>query len=119
MTDEAQTEAAPEVPAARIITDKVREKLIPLEYPVEFDGKLYTDVRVRRVTAGEVRDYLDKLRNGDASALPPVVDVPLAVWEVLDADDMQTIDEAAAEFMPKRLRALVAAGAAAAGEQEG
>lgn len=96
----------PAAPAARIVTEKLMSRIIPLEWPVEFDGKVYYQIRVHRVTGKEMRDFLDVLRSGTGGAMPPMVDCPVEVWEALDADDQQTIDEAAGEFMPKRLKLL-------------
>jgi hypothetical protein len=94
------------VPIARFVGGAPRAKMIPLEWPVEFDGKLWTEIRIRRASGKEVRDYLEQLRTSEADVLPPMIDCPIEVWNALDADDQLTIDEAAAEFMPKRLRAL-------------
>jgi hypothetical protein len=69
--------------------------MIPLEWPVDFDGKLWTEIEIRRVSGKEVRVYLDALRTSEGDILPPMIDCPIEVWNALDADDQQTIDEAA------------------------
>jgi hypothetical protein len=79
--------------------------MIPLEWPVDFDGKLWTEIEIRRVSGKEVRVYLDALRTSEGDILPPMIDCPIEVWNALDADDQQTIDEAAQGFTPKRLQA--------------
>lgn len=104
--------AADPAPAARIVTDKTTSKIVPLEWPVEFDGKVYHQIRVHRVTGKEMRDFMEKVRAGADNVLPPMVDCPLEVWEALDADDQFAIDQAAAEFMPRRLKDLQQAAAA-------
>ena len=118
MTDETSTstnteqpEAAP-APAARIVTDKITSRIVPLEWPVEFDGRVYHQIRVHRVTGKEMRDFMEKIRAGADNVLPPMVDCPIEVWEALDADDQFAIDQAAAEFMPRRLKDLQQAAAA-------
>lgn len=90
----------------RHTSDAPRSKFIALEWPVEFDGRIYHQIRVHRVTGKEMRDFMEKLRTGDGAVMPPMIDCPLEVWEGMDADDQLTIDEAAAEFMPKRLKLL-------------
>lgn len=109
MTDEitiTEQPAAEPAPEPRYTSEAPRSKFIPLEWPVEFDGKVYHQVRVHRVTGKEMRDFLEKLRTAERAVMPPMIDCPLEVWEGMDADDQQTIDEAAAEFTPKRLKAL-------------
>lgn len=118
MTDETSTTAISEqpaadpAPAARIVTDRITSRIVPLEWPVEFDGKVYHQIRVHRVTGKEMRDFMEKIRAGADDLLPPMVDCPLEVWEALDADDQFAIDQAAAEFMPRRLKDLQQAAAA-------
>ena len=116
MTDDTNT-VAPEQPDAepapksepRFITDRVRSKFIALEWPVEFDGKVYHQIRVHRVTGREMTTFMEKIREGADDVLPPMVDCPLEVWNALDADDQFAIDQAATEFMPRRLKDLQSA----------
>ncbi|MBX9457112.1 MAG: hypothetical protein KL863_14395 [Rhizobium sp.] len=96
----------------RYVSETPRSKIIALEWPVEFDGKVYHQIRVHRVTGKEMRDFMEELRSGDGAVMPPMIDCPLAVWEGMDADDQHTLDEAAGEFMPKRLKMLQQAAAA-------
>lgn len=98
-------EVAP-APVAKFIGDLPRDKIVPLEWPIEFDGKLYEAIRIRRVSAKEVRDYLEALRTSEADIMPPMIDCPLEVWSALDADDHDAVDQAAMEFTPKRLKAI-------------
>jgi hypothetical protein len=107
MTDVDATQHRTTTPApARIVTDKVTEKLVPLEYPVEFDGKTWTEVRVHRVTGMAMAVFLEKIRSGADEVMPPMVDCPLEVWNGMDADDQFAVDQAAGEFMPRRLKDL-------------
>lgn len=104
MADDKKTEQPAAVPVAKIVSDKAREKMVPLEYPVEYDGKVWTEIRVHRVTAGEVSDWIKRL-DSDEDQMPPVVDCPMAVWNALDADDQDTVDKEAMAFTPRRLKA--------------
>lgn len=111
MTDEAISTEQPAAepappPTAKVIYSGEHEKLVPLEWPIEFDGKVYDQIRVHRVSGKQVRDYLEALRTSQTDILPPMIDCPIEVWNALDADDQETVDLAAAEFTPKRLKAI-------------
>jgi hypothetical protein len=106
-TEENKVEQPAEMPSARIVSPKEREKMVPLEYPVEFDGKLWTEIKVRRVSAQEVADYLELLKSDQAFDIPPMVECPIEVWNALDDDDQLAVDEAARPFTPRRLKAAV------------
>lgn len=113
MTDEAQIEnSVVEKPVAKFVNEEGRSRMIPLEYPVEFDGKLWTEIEIRRVTGGQMDAYMKAVVAGE-NVLPPVIACPMPVWEAMDADDQFTVDQAAAPFMPKRLKRLMAATAGA------
>ena len=99
-------EAANDVPpakAARIVNPVT--KTIPLEYPVEFDGKVYTEISLRRMSGTEVAAYITQLAAGER-VKPPVIDVPFEVYDALDDDDLFTIDKAVVDFFPRRFRDL-------------
>ena len=110
-TEQPAAEPAP-APTAKVVCSGEHEKLVPLEWPIEFDGVTYTQIRVHRVSGKQVRDYLQALRTSEVDILPPMIDCPIEVWNALDADDQQTVDEAAAAFTPKRLKAIFNAVAA-------
>lgn len=103
MADAIETAAPAEKPVAKIVTTIPREKQIALTYPVEFDGQLYEIITIRRITGGEVADYVDRLKEG-ARLMPPVVNCPVEVYEAMDADDQDMVDEAAMDFLPHRLK---------------
>ncbi|MEN5279258.1 phage tail assembly protein [Brucella sp. TWI432] len=84
-------------------SDKPREKMIPLEWPVTVNGVRYAEVRVRRVTGKEIREYVANSRAGKKLA-PPVFDIPFEVYDALDADDADTLDEAGLDFLPRSVR---------------
>jgi hypothetical protein len=103
-TQSAAPAAAEGPKLAKIVTTKVMEKMVPLEYPVEFDGKLHEAVRVHRVTGTEIKEYVEKLGTPDASPFPPSIDIPVAVWTAMDADDTESVLEASLDFLPRRMR---------------
>ncbi|KQW30744.1 hypothetical protein ASE36_00115 [Rhizobium sp. Root274] len=96
-----------EPPVARIVNPAGRSTVVPLQFPVEFDGKHWESVEIRRCTGKEVQDYLEGMGTAAEFVLPPVIQCPLAVWHAMDADDQYTVDEAAQAFMPRRLKAAV------------
>lgn len=107
MTEETTAEHPAAAPApARIVTETVTESAIPLEYTVEFDGKLSTEVRVHGVTGTAMAAFMDKIRSGDEAVMPPMVDCALEVWEGMDPDDQFAVDQVAAEFTPRCLKDL-------------
>lgn len=107
MAEEAKKEEPGAPPIARIINPQGRSKSVPLQFPVEFDGKVWDAIEVRRCTGTEIRAYFDKMGEGGQFSLPPVVQCPMEVWAALDADDQFTVDETAQAFMPRRLKAAV------------
>lgn len=90
--------------AARIVTTQPREKLVALEWPVEFDGITYEQVRVRRVTGEEVAAFIERLGAGEKRLMPPMVECPAEVYAALDDDDRFALDEACIDFLPRRFR---------------
>lgn len=102
-----QEQPAKETPVARIVSPKVREQMVPLEYPVEFDGKTWTEIKVRRVTAGEVDAFMEELA-ADKSIMPPVVECPREVYDAMDDDDRYEVDRVMMDFLPRRLKVAAA-----------
>lgn len=105
MADQEENKAPAEMPVARIVSPKEREKFVDLDYPVEFDGVVYEKIRIQRITGKELEDYFDSLGTGKAFQIPPVVDCPVEVWDAMDADDQDSVDVVARAFMPRRLKA--------------
>ncbi len=103
MSENEEQKQPAEKPVARIAGGGERETIVPLAWPVEYDGKLWTEIRVRRVTGKEVAAYFNKLRDGDSEAVAPMIDCPQEVWDAMDDDDQVTVDEAARPFWPRRL----------------
>jgi hypothetical protein len=101
--------------SAHIVSDRPRAKTIPLEWPVEYAGKLYGVITLMRLTAGDVikfsRELEAALKNGpDAPVRFPIfkddngAQIPDAVLDALDDDDRVTLDEAAVDFLPRLSR---------------
>jgi hypothetical protein len=99
-------------------------KTVPLEWPVEFGGKTFSEIAIARLTAGEVAEF-----HKSVSALPPDAPVVFPVYrdadggqlpdgllDALDADDRDALDKEALYFLPRRFRgAEPSASAPAAG----
>lgn len=104
MADVTETAAPAEKPVAKIVTKLPREKVIALEFPVEFNGDLYDEIKVRRLTGAEVARYYEQVQAGYRSPRPPTVDCPDEVYDALDDDDRYSVEAAAIDFLPRRLR---------------
>lgn len=104
-----------EAPEARIVTTKKRSIVVPLDWPVEYDGKTYDSVTIRRVSGKEVEDYIDALKPTGADGpdpLPPYINIPRPVWDAMDDDDQYEVDQQAKPFTPRRLLAAAELGQA-------
>jgi hypothetical protein len=88
----------------RFVGGRQREQVVPLEWPIEYDGKVWDKIRVKRVTVAEMSAYLEALKD-DANAPVPLFDAPRQVLDALDADDDETLSKVAADFFPRRWRA--------------
>lgn len=107
MADVTEAAAPAEKPVARIVTKLPREKVIPLEFPVEFDGKMIEAITVRRLSGSEVQAYIESVQVGYRSTRVPTIDCPDEVFEAMDDDDRYTVEVAALDFLPRRLREQV------------
>lgn len=107
MSTEAAATAPAKRPVAKIVTNIPREKVITLDFPVEFAGDLYTEIKVKRLSGTEVALYYEQVQSGYRSARPPTVDCPDEVYRELDDDDRYTLEAAAIDFLPRRLREVI------------
>lgn len=102
----AEQDAPATKPAPKLLGN--RSRTVPLQYPVEFDGKVYDSITVRRMTGSEVAEYISAMSvdisEGTDRAWMPMFDVPREVYEALDDDDLQEVDKAVLDFLPRRLR---------------
>jgi hypothetical protein len=106
--------------APRFVGGAARVKTVPLAWPVEYDGKVYDEITIKRLTAREVADFSEKLEKEKNGALrwPVFVDgegapIPDVVLDAIDDDDNLEIQKALIDFLPRRFR-----GGAEASEQE-
>ncbi len=81
-----------------------RFEVVSLDHPFTLDGVRHDKVTVRRMTAGEVRNWTTKLQAGEPIKFP-MFDVPDVVIDALDADDGERVDAAVERFLPRRFRA--------------
>jgi len=107
MTDDTKPEEAKEPPVARIVNPEGRSKLVPLQFPVEFDGTVWSAIEVRRCTGAEIKADFERMGEGGEFVLPHVLQCPMVVWWALHDDDQLLVDEESRAFMPRRLKAAV------------
>ena len=98
-----------EVTPPRFVAAEGRSEAVSLEWSVEYAGKIYSSVTVRRMTAGEVATFVEHVRSLPPTerykARFPMFDVPDAVLDMLDADDDERLGEVVGRFLPRRFRA--------------
>lgn len=81
-----------------------RFRVVPLEWPIEYDGKTYSEITVRRMTTAEVVALVDQMRDDVGAATLPMFDVPREVIDYLDPDDADEVNKAVNDFLPRGLR---------------
>ena len=99
---------------AKIVTDKARIALVDLDWPVEYNGKMFTRVMLRRITVGELAEWQRQVskRGEDEEIRLPLFrdengeDIPEEVWNAMDQDDLDMLGEEAIPFLPRRFRGL-------------
>ena len=98
--------AEKEKAAPKFVGGPPRSEVVKLDYPVEFDGKLWTEITVRRMTAAEVSDWASRARAADDATdiRFPMFDAPNEVMDGLDVDDDERVQEVASRFLPRRFR---------------
>jgi hypothetical protein len=106
-----------------------RFRAVPLAWPVEHGGKIYAEIGLKRLTAGEVaafQEAIAKLPDGAAASWPIYRDadglaVPAEVLDALDDDDKFEIDKAVRDFLPRRFHDALesASGRATGGSTDG
>lgn len=108
--------------SAQFAGGKIRRTAIVLDYPVEFEGITYSEIGLRRLTAGEVAAFMDTARalvEADENANPraPIfvtsagAPIPDGLFDALDDDDAFKLDEAAKDFLPRRFQGALRASA--------
>ncbi|ACL55614.1 phage tail assembly protein [Methylobacterium nodulans] len=108
----AQAAPAPEAPPPPeppvFVGGKPRSAAFPLDFPVQFQGRVYDTVVMRRPTAREVAEFYDALAETGFKGFPifytPEGDrIPFEVIENLDPDDDDRIMERLMDFLPRRM----------------
>jgi hypothetical protein len=116
----AETNKQDETPAApKFLGDRPRFKSVPLEWPIDYDGKEYREIHLVKLTAKEVADWLETLDANGSAKFPIFRDadgapIPDAVLDGLDADDREEVDKAAVDFLPRRFRGVTASASGSA-----
>lgn len=97
--------------APRFVGSRVRQTSVLLEWPVEYAGKTYDSIGIKRLTAKEVSDFTARLDQEKVGALrwPVFVDsdgasIPDAVMDALDDDDNLALQKVMLDFLPRRFR---------------
>lgn len=106
MTEVTENKIVEDKPTPRLVPNPDRERMVPLAYPVEWGDRTITEIRVHRVSGKQVQDFIATMGTSLEFVIPPVIDCPLEVWNVLDADDQETVEKAAEDFLPQRLRRI-------------
>lgn len=81
-----------------------RSEIVQLEWPVEYDGRVYRAIHVRRMTAAEVDTFVEEARANAGAARLPMFSCPHEVIDALDADDAARVNETVLRFLPRALR---------------
>lgn len=93
----------------RFVGGKPRSETVPLEWPVEYDGKVWDAITVRRMTVLDIRAFHEQVlassEDDKARIRFPMFDAPFEVLDALDDDDAQTVNEVVTRFLPRRFRA--------------
>ena len=91
---------------ARIVSDKPRSRAVPLEWPVSFEGVLYEAVTIRRLTAKEVAEFVESLKDSTTASEARLADVRCAGRRARRARRRRRVlvDEVVKGFLPHRFR---------------
>lgn len=100
----AESAQAPAPAVARILAVRPRSQTIELEWPVEYDGKTYTQVTVSRMTTEQVSEFVSAAKVLGSKTTLPMFDVPGEVIDALDPDDADKVGEAVQSFLPRALK---------------
>ncbi len=106
VTEPVAEPAAVSEPAAPVhVRAADRAEAVPLEWPLHYDGKTVDSVTVKRLTTGEIADFIEQ--NGATTNWRdfPMFDQPPAVLRALDDDDAENVLTVFNRFLPRRFRA--------------
>lgn len=94
---------------AHIVGGPDRVETITLAYPVEFNGRTWTEITLKRLTAADLKAFFDTPQR-DRVNDTPWFDAPREVLAGLDLDDEDRVMERADLFIPARFRVAPASG---------
>ncbi|CCF19175.1 conserved protein of unknown function [Pseudorhizobium banfieldiae] len=103
-----QAEAEASAPAApKFASKQERTREVPLEWPLEYDGKTWDKITVRRAVGPDFKAIaqLGGTKDEDVGLARILSDAPEAIIRALDGDDYATLMEAIRDFLPRKLRA--------------
>ncbi|MGJ5029048.1 phage tail assembly protein [Bradyrhizobium sp. HKCCYLS2038] len=96
-------QAGPELP--RFVGGKPRSRDVLLDWPLQYDGKIYDRITVRRMTTAEVGEFVAAASTEAGSDMRlPMFDCPPEIIDALDPDDAEKVNEAVRDFLPRLLR---------------
>lgn len=98
-----------DTPVAHIVGGAARVETIPLAYPIEFNGRTWSAITLKRLTSADLKTYFD-MPPSDRVNDTPWFDAPREVLAALDLDDEDRVMERADRFIPARFRVAPASG---------
>lgn len=81
-----------------------RSKVVPLKWPFTVNGTRYESVTVRRISTGDLDNWVRSLAKGGSQRPPEMLDMPPEIFGLLDVDDSDLVDETIDGFLPRRYR---------------
>ncbi len=110
---DAQTSAAPVVETPEPVREIAQldfvdpiMRLVPLDFPFRWDGQIVENIPVRRLSAGQVDQFLKDHPNGFSSfdVYAAMTGYPAAVLRGLIAEDSEKVTDAALDFLAPAIR---------------
>lgn len=102
---EAPQEAAKTIEPPRFVGGKSRSEVVPLEWPLEYDGKIWSEITVSRMNTAQIAEFIASLDGDNSEKLRfPMFDVPNEILDALDDDDATRVNEVVERFLPRRFR---------------
>lgn len=97
---------APQPAPARIVAREGREKVVPLEWPVEYDGVVYEALTVRRAHGADFRKMASFGGDEDMKLAALLTGAPAEVIAALDGEDYLNLQEVVKTFLPRKLQQM-------------
>lgn len=104
--NQALIETKPAGPVARFVNPVI--ETVPLDFPIEFAGRIYDSIPVNRLMIGTLADFM--AGEGSASVkqrvfrFPMFGDTPTEVLDALELSDNAKVKKVADSFLPPDLR---------------